>query len=178
MSQKIYLLDSDTLIRSSRDCYSNSFCPGFWDYLAGGLSGKIIISIDKVKNEIVDGGYDDFVKKWVEKKAPVGFFKSTDKTEVSECYSRIVNWAARVEQFTDNAKAEFMSEKADAWLVSFALAYKSKADFCVCTFEQYHADVRIRIPIPNVCKAFDIECVNIYGLLRELKPKFILSSDS
>ena len=174
MKKNIYVLDSDTLITSSRDFYSNVFCPGFWDFLTEANTKGELVSIDKVKREIEKGEYDDYLKEWARLIAPNEFFRSTDKKEIIDCYKMIVNWANAQSQYQQNAKAELMSDKADAWLIAYALANLRNENMVVCTFEKYHADTKKRIPIPNVCKAFNVEYRNIYYVLHNIKPQFVL----
>ncbi|HHX95367.1 MAG TPA: DUF4411 family protein, partial [Clostridia bacterium] len=66
----------------------------------------------------------------------------------------------------DAAKAEFASV-ADSWLIAYSKAY----DFTIVTNEQYQPHIKRRIPIPNVCNAFSIDCVNTFEMLRALNVK-------
>ena len=66
-------------------------------------------------------------------------------------------------QFQDTAKAEFQAV-ADGWLA----AYAKKTEGVLVTLEQFDPNVRRRVPLPNVCHAFDVECISPFGMLRRL----------
>lgn len=84
-------------------------------------------------------------------------------------YARIVRWAQAQAQFIQRAKDVFMDDKtADAWVLAFALAKGVK----VVTHEVFSAEVQKRIPIPNVCLAFSMDCCDTFALLKELKFTF------
>lgn len=53
---------------------------------------------------------------------------------------------------------------ADGWLVAYARA----KGHVVVTHEQLSADVRRKVPIPNVCNAFGVRYVDTFEMLREL----------
>jgi len=72
-------------------------------------------------------------------------------------------WVTAQGQFTDAAKEQF-ARGADGWLVAYAKAM----GYVVVTQEQISADVRRRVPIPNVCTAFGVRYVDTFEMLREL----------
>jgi len=82
----------------------------------------------------------------------------------------MVEWVYAESQYQDAAKAEFASV-ADGWLVAYAKVNRHT----VVTHEEYRPESKRRIPIPNVCQEFDVEYVNLFDMLRDLKAKFIAS---
>jgi DNA polymerase III epsilon subunit-like protein len=82
---------------------------------------------------------------------------------VFDAYKEIIEWAMRQTQFTEPAKAEFASV-ADSWLIACAKAH----DYIIVTHEVYDANIKRKIPIPNVCHAFGINYINTFEMLRRL----------
>lgn len=75
-------------------------------------------------------------------------------------------WSQGQAQFTDAAKAEFASAP-DSWLAAYALA-----NGCVVvTHEQFHRDIKVRIPIPNACRASGVEYIDTFQMMRELEAR-------
>jgi len=74
-------------------------------------------------------------------------------------------------QFAPAARAEFATV-ADGWVVAFARVN----GLIVVTHEDYAPDAKKKVPIPNVCLEFDVEYVNTFEMLEDLKVKFVLST--
>ena len=55
-------------------------------------------------------------------------------------------------QFLPEAKEQFAGV-ADGWVVAYARVHNA----IVVTHEGFNADVRKRVPIPNVCRQFDVD---------------------
>lgn len=161
-----YVLDSNVLIEASRRYYSFEFAKPFWDSLCDHGKQGVICSIDKVYDEIKNG--DDALKEWAINDFH-SCFQSTQQGDVLSAYARIVQWAQGQPQFLQRAKDVFMEDKnADTWVLAFALA----KSVTVVTHEVFSAEAQKRIPIPNVCQAFSIECCDTFALLKALKFRF------
>lgn len=161
----IYVLDSNVFMEAANRYYAFDLVPGFWQSLIMQAETGRIKSIDRVSAEIDRG--DDDLKDWANGNFPQ-WFASTDKTDVIEAYGRIMEWASGQKQFLDSAKDEFSrAENADAWLVAYALS----GGYTVVTHEKFNREVRRTIPIPNVCRAFDVQYIDIYQMLRALQVK-------
>ncbi len=74
-----------------------------------------------------------------------------------------MSWVRDQTQFSNAAKANFASG-ADGWLVAYAVARRR----IVVTHELPAPDARRKVPIPNVCEAFDVPFVDTFEMLREL----------
>jgi len=160
--KEVFVLDANVLIEAHRRYYSFDIAPCFWRVLLELADRGHVISIDRVKDEIIEKGYEDALSKWAKSKF-YPWFMSTDNEEVVLAYGEIINWAMEQDQFDDPAKTEF-ADDADSWLIAYA-----KANHCtVVTHEGYYKDIKVRIPIPNVCKAFGIPYVNTFDMLRKL----------
>ena len=69
----------------------------------------------------------------------------------------------------ENTKDEFSrADNADAWTI----AYASTHNCVLVTQEVLNDNIRRKIPIPNVCAAFNVKYIDTFTLLRELNFKF------
>ena len=53
-----YLLESDVFIRAKNLHSGFDFCPAFWDWIDQQAAAGEVLSIEKVKDELVGGGDD------------------------------------------------------------------------------------------------------------------------
>lgn len=49
---------------------------------------------------------------------------------------------------------------------------KTNPDQIVVTHEEFNADAKKRVPLPNVCKQFGVSYVDTFAMLKELKARF------
>lgn len=159
-SQNFYVLDANVFIEAYKRYYAFDIVPAFWDNLVLMAQEGLVMSIDKVDAEIDPKNQE--LKKW----ATDNFkeWKNTNQNDVIHEYTRIMKWVIG-QNFKEAAVAEFAdNDNADAWVISYALAKK----FTVVTEERLSPDSKKRVPIPNVCEAFDIRYVDTFQMLREL----------
>lgn len=71
----VYVVDSNFFIQAHRTNYPFDVAISFWNKIIELAENGIIISIDKVKNEIFKN--DDELKQWCEINLPDDFFKDT-----------------------------------------------------------------------------------------------------
>jgi hypothetical protein len=161
-ASEVFVLDANIFIEAAKRYYAFDIAPPFWTALSDKAEEGVLMSIDRVLDEICRG--KDDLTKW----ASADFrewFLSTDDEAVLTAYGQIMQWSVANPQFTDAAKAEFASAvNADAWVVAYAYA----KGYVVVTDEVFDPQVRKRIPIPNVCRAFSVRYMNTFGMLREL----------
>ncbi len=155
-----YLLDANVFIEAARRYYAFDLVPRFWTSLEQLAQEGRVRSVDRVKQELVKG--HDRLAEWAARDFVHGF-ASTDTAEVLAEFRRVIAWVTAQAQFSDAAKQQFASG-ADGWLVAHAKANGGVA----VTQEQLSVDVRRRVPIPNVCKAFAVRYVDTFEMLREL----------
>lgn len=137
-----YLIDANIFITASRTYYDFDFGNSFWNFLVEQAKNGKLASIDKVLDELNKG--DDKLKKWANNQR---------------------------NQYSQNAIDEFMKENnADTWLVALALTNINK--YVIVTFEKENNQIKRKIPIPNVCKAFNIEYYNLFQMLKKMEFKF------
>jgi hypothetical protein len=155
-----YLLDANVFIEAARRYYAFDLAPRFWTSLEQLARDGRIRSVDRVKQELERG--KDTLAEWAVRDFAHGFVR-TDTAEVLAEFREVMDWANRQAQFLDAAKEQFAGS-ADGWLV----AHAKTNGHMVVTMEQFSADVRRRVPIPNVCNAFGVRYVNTFEMLREL----------
>jgi hypothetical protein len=160
-----YVLDANVFIEAKRRYYAFDLCPGFWEALLWHQSEGHLVSIDRVKSEL-ESGNDDLAE-WVADTVPAGGFASTDEDDVVGWYGKMVAWVQAESQYVDEAKAEFV-RAPDAWLTAYA---KAKG-FVLATHEVPAPDAKKKVPIPNVCQAFDVPFVDSFDMLRAFGDKF------
>lgn len=158
-----YLLDTNVFVEAHRRYYALDLCPGFWECLEHYCQEPRLLSIDRVRDEIDEG---DALEEWV-KQAPDNLFVSTADPDVAQRYANVMTWVQGNDQFRPEAKAEF-ARGADGWLI----AYAGVQGLAVVTHEVFDPNIRKRVPIPNVCRQFDIPCADTFSMLRSLEIRF------
>lgn len=158
-----YLLDANVFITASRSYYAFDLVPAFWNAMVQQANIGQIKSIDRVRDEISRG--DDELSVWANGEFHHAF-ASTNDSDVLTQYAEIMKWSQRQSQYSLAAKAEFArAENADPWLVAYALV----KGCTVVTHEVGDTNIKRKIPIPNVCDAFEVDYTDTYHMLRSLR---------
>lgn len=160
-----YVLDANVFIEAHRRYYAFDLCPGFWESLLWHQGRGRIRSLDRVKSELERG--KDELATWVRSSVPRGCFLSSDDEDITAISSAIFSWVQDEEQYLPQAKAEF-AEQADGWLLALAKARQ----FVLVTHEVLAPEARRTVPLPNVCRAFNVPWVDTFSMLRELETRF------
>jgi hypothetical protein len=113
-AQHRFVLDANVFIQSHRDHYAFDIVPGFWKCLLEQHDAGTLVSIDRVKDEVLAGGKDDALEDWVKKSAPKTLFASTKDAKVAKAYGEMMNWVQASAHYTDVAKRIFAAN-ADGW---------------------------------------------------------------
>jgi hypothetical protein len=159
-----YLFDSNTLIQAKNDYYGFDFCPGFWTWLEEGFAAASVLSIDKVRRELVDG--NDELAEWARNQRDEYF--PTEDPPAAEAMRRVSQWVIDGD-FTDRAKREFL-DSADPFLIAFALAH----GHIVVTHEVHVEGERRKVKIPTVCRGLGVVCERTFNVLRREGASFVL----
>ncbi|HUU10591.1 MAG TPA: DUF4411 family protein [Phycisphaerae bacterium] len=159
-----YILDADVFMCAARSYYAFDLAPRFWQSLIAHAQDGRVMSIDRVQTEIQRG--KDELASWTKERFASAFMP-TDDPQVIDGYRELMEWVQSQDQFFAAAKAEFAS-KADGWLVAYATA----KGYVVVTQEVLNADVKRKVPIPNLCEAFNVPCINTFSMLRNLGVRF------
>ncbi len=160
----LYVLDANVFIEAYRRYYAFDICGGFWEALLKHHHEKRIISVDRVRDELRTG---DALEAWINNTAPDELFASTADAQVARHFARMMSWVQGESQFRREAKAEF-ARVADGWVAAYAKAH----DAIVVTHEEYAREARKKVPLPNVCRQFDVDYVDTFATLRSLGVEF------
>ena len=162
-SPAAFLLDTNVFIEAHRRYYAMDLCPGFWECLEHFCQEVRLFSIDRVRDEISEG---DTLDEWV-MRAPDELFVSTADEEVAGVFAEMMGWVQTNGRFLPPAKDEF-ARAADGWLVAYARVH----GLVVVTHEVYDPNIRKKVPIPNVCRQFDVLHRDTFSMLRSLEVRF------
>ncbi len=162
-----YILDANVFIEAYRRYYAFDIAPTFWKFLINSARNNFLISIDRVYNELTRS--DDQLAKWIKNKFSFAFIKTNTDSDIITNYASLMKWAYSQEQFLQTAKDDFArDDNADAWIVATASSY----NFTVVTHEVLDTKIKKKIPIPNVCREFNVKYINTFDLLRKFNFKF------
>lgn len=161
-----FLIDSNFFIQAYRFHYPLDVVPGFWMKVKELAADGIIISIDKVQQEIFQNR--DNLTAWCTSNLPDNFFKDSS-VALSE-YAKVVGWAsARIPQFSRAALNEFFNaDEADAWLAAYAMANGN----IIITHETSEPRRLSKVKLPDAASSFGIKCYSTVDMFRELKETF------
>jgi hypothetical protein len=163
-----YLLDANVFIQAHRSYYSFDLCPGFWACIPAHHTAGRILSIDKIRAELLTG---DPLDNWVQTVAPTSLFTSTRDERVTVEFAGMMRWVQANPQFQAEAKAEF-AQVADGWLVAYAKVH----GYTVATLEMHRPEQRSKVPLPNVCLQFGVPYADTFTMLRDLGSRFELAA--
>ncbi len=163
-----YLVDSNFFIQAHRVFYPLDVVESFWHVIQDLAMSDVIISIDKVRDEIYSN--KDSLSQWCENNLPTSFFRKTSIDSVLRKYADVANWAkSRRGHYLNGAINEFLEvDEADAWLVAYAMS-KNKI---VVTYETSEPKRKNKIKIPDACKPLAVEYINTIEMFRQLEITF------
>jgi hypothetical protein len=163
-----YILDANCFIESAKQWYPFDIFPGFWDALIQKHREGKVFTLDVIEKEIKDGD----VKAWLQNDTHFRdsfVLKENKDNNVLTSYGEIVQWAEINPPF-DRKNKDIFASGADGWLV----AYAKTNNMIVVTQETLTDNQSKKIKIPNVCKQFNVEYINLFEMLKRLDVKFIL----
>ncbi len=162
----LYLLDANTLIDAKRDYYPIERVPEFWDWLMSqGRLGNIKIPAE-VYEEFSDtkdkNGKMDELATWAESPEVKDSLLFAEEAE-QDLVARIA-YGGYVANPTDD---DLIKIGRDPFLLSYAL--KEPSNRCVVTTESSKPSKQgANRHIPDVCKDFNIRCIDSFRMIREL----------
>lgn len=164
----LFVADTNFFITAQKMHYPIDVVPSFWNKVKELADNGILISIDKVRDELY--GSEDDLKRWCVANLSASFFKDT--TSLIFQYTVVVRWAtSRVPSFTPAALAEFLAAcEADAWLVAHALTDIS--NITVVTYEISAPAAISRVKLPDACIAQSVQHCNTVTMFRMLGERF------
>lgn len=161
----MYLLDANTYIQAKNYHYQMGFCPAYWDFLHQQFETGMLASVSQVYDEL--RGQNDELATWAE--AHKQHFHLLTSKELQAKFSLIANHVMSLPNKAAASVSTFLAG-ADPWLIAVA----SLTNETVVTHEKSVADNSRKIKIPNICRDFNVSCIDPFKLLSELKAQFIL----
>ncbi len=162
----LYLLDANTLIDAKRDYYPISRIPEFWEWLIyQGNLGKVKIPIE-VYEEFSDtkdqNGEKDELATWADQNEVKESLRFEEEAE-QDLVARIT-YGGYLSNPSDD---ELQKIGRDPFLLSYAL--KDVENRCIVTTESSRPSRQgANRHIPDVCKDFNIRCINNFQMIREM----------
>lgn len=155
-----YLIDANVFMTAHRQLYPFDLAPSFWEQLVEKASDRIVI-IEEIQKEIRKG--QDLLLEWYERECSKFTVLGIPEPDIIEAYRLIINSVNASERYTPSAKQEFASS-ADSWLCAYGLAFGET----IVTLETYDAEIKKRVKIPNVCREFEVEYIDLLQFMREI----------
>lgn len=94
--------------------------------------------------------------------------RETEDLDAVELYEQVIGWVTDSGRYTQGAADDF-ARGADGWLVSLGRV----KGMAVVTNEAFNAESRKHVPIPNVCRKFDVECVTATAMFEKFDARFL-----
>jgi hypothetical protein len=160
-----YLLDANVFIQAKRLHYGMDFCPAFWDWLRNQNKTEKVFSIEKVADELAEGGDD--LSNWVTERGGA-FFLPPDQ-QMLTTLATVSQWVQE-QNYRPAAVSAFLQD-ADYYLIAYALAHKH----VVVTHEVASDGIR-QVKIPNVCIGVKVKFMTPFAMLRTEKARFVLDN--
>lgn len=159
-----YILDTNFFVQAHRQYYPFDVFPSFWDTIHRLCSDGVLVSIDKVYNELRHN--NDALTKWVDDYLTKEFFVSTET--IIPHYTEVIKWAtSKSSHYKPAALSEFLhADEADAWLVAYALADRDNRN--LITHEVSRPEARNKIKIPEACNAVNVGFMDSITMFRAI----------
>lgn len=152
----IYCIDTSSLITGWKDRYPPEIFPGLWEHFKGLIEIEKLIAPEEVYFELEK--QDDSIKSWVDKNKKM--FQPLDDG-VQAIVSEILTKHPTLIDLNRT------SNQADPFVIALAL----QRNGIVVTEEKWTNSPK-RTKIPNVCEAYNVQCIDLLNMIRELKWKF------
>ena len=167
MSNEIFLIDANSLITPHLRYYPFDFAPGFWNQLENHLVDGVIVILDMVKDEILQG--NDKLTEWMK---TVKIATSIDHRQPAllEKYRLVLQHVQTNPCYKPSALTEWSRQSvADPWLIATAAEY----GYTIVTFENSNKSLNAGTPskkakIPDVAQQFGVNTQNLFYMMRKL----------
>jgi hypothetical protein len=158
-----YIIDTSSLTQAYRVYYSFDIAPSFWEFVKLQFINGVLMSNDKVYNEIMWG--NDDLSNWLKSEVPKNCIIDTKlEAGVIVNYGNCMNWANSHTIFNNKAKAEFADfENADPWVLSCAI----NKNLTVVSQEVSAPLSQKNIKLPDACLQFNVRHIDTFSFLRE-----------
>lgn len=158
-----YIIDSNFWINCNRN-YPSDIFPALWCNLKKLILKDEIIIHESISNEL--SKKDDDLYKWVKSFAASKIMMTS--IDALDIYLEIIDWAKKSELYSSQAIEQLkMADNADAVICAECCAN----DFTVVTDETFRNSPN-KVKIPNICKAFSVDCISNFDFMRKYGFKF------
>ncbi len=154
-----YWLDANVYIDSANRFYPFDIAPKFWGFLDE-LAANGKISSPRIVYDEVERHANNNLLQWIMARKNTALFSPSDRF----VQNRLTEINLYVVENYDQVEAGKFLAGADTWLIAHARQYGGR----VVTFETLVGPESRKAKIPNVCKHFDVEYMDLFGMLRAL----------
>ncbi|NIZ40930.1 DUF4411 family protein [Entomospira entomophila] len=178
-TKKRYLIDANIIIEPNNQYYHFDFTNTFWVKIAEGIASGQCIIIDKVYDEIFsnnsndESARDDALNAWLKTYVKKSLLKVGQHQPYFDRWTQLILYIKQHKQYTQEAFNTWFDEDkvADPWLIAVA-----QEDNCtIVTHETPNgtnpAGLYKKIKIPNIANEFNIPCIGLFDMMRELQIK-------
>lgn len=162
-----FLIDSNSLITPYKMYYPFDFARKFWDQLYEKIENQEVVMLDLVKQELVKG--DDDLSEWVSSIDNELILDRRDPNILSN-YGEVLAHLQVSGLYQEKALVAWsQAHIADPWLIATARTY----GFTIITLEKPNGGLKAQnkvgsAKIPDVCNAFDVQCKDLFYMMRAL----------
>ncbi len=168
MTTPQFIIDSNILIESKRIDYGFDICPGFWDLLRKAFEAGVVISHNKVLQEI--RRVNDDLNNWASGLSQICFPR--ENAAEFAVYQKLCSWA-RNGGYRPSAINQFCDPNyADPWICAKAAA----EGLTLVTQEVSEPHAKRSIKLPDACIHISVPFCNKYDMLRALNARFVLDA--
>lgn len=157
----MFLVDTNILVEAYRRYYAFDLVPSFWEFLNRNFGAGSLVSI-KPLDELKEG--NDALTEWAKNR--FRFFRDIADGATIQAMGEIADWVKQ-QGYRQSAVDEFLGI-ADYFLVAYAAAH----GLTVLTHELPRPESKKRVLIPDVCRAFGVDYVDTFTMMRALGARF------
>lgn len=167
MSNETFLIDTNSLITPHLAYYPFDFAPGFWTQMETYIKNGVIVILDMVKGEILQG--KDSLTDWMTG-LDIGTHIDHREPAILAQYGTVLQHLQSNPCYKSSALAEWSrATVADPWLIATAAVY----DYTIITFEPRNKGLNEINPskeakIPDVADVLNVKTQNLFYLMRSL----------
>ncbi len=167
-TNRTFLIDTNSILTPYKTYYPFDFAEKFWTQLQEKIENGNIVIMDIVRDELRKG--NDELTDWIN-----GFDRDlilfrNNQSILSE-YGNVINYINQESCYSEKALMSWSDASiADAWLIAASVVY----GYTIVTFEKPNGNLNSINPsknakIPDVAQRFNVECCDIFYMMRELK---------
>ncbi|WP_237206943.1 DUF4411 family protein [Rothia nasimurium] len=158
----MFLVDTNILVEAYRRYYAFDLVPSFWEFLDWNFGAGSLVSIKPVLDELKEG--NDALTEWAKNRSR--FFRDIADGATIQAMGEIADWVKQ-QGYRQSAVDEFLGI-ADYFLVAYAAAH----GLTVLTHELPRPESKKRVLVPDVCRAFGVDYVDTFTMMRALGARF------